>query len=140
MRLLFGDAFLKAFDAICHLPSGKPLPNQDQDQDQNQDQEQDPDQEQASARQHLPSSEHVHSREDPNHRRHTYCGPRFCVPDFLHERFERQLGAEAAKTDLLGYYADVEKDLGDEPIVGKVIDWLERRFARDLQDEFDDSQ
>lgn len=73
------------------------------------------------------------------HRRHTYCGVNLCVPDFLHEQFERQLGPMRNKIELAGmdgWYADLDKKL-NAPIPDE-IEYLRRKFKEAIREEFGD--
>jgi uncharacterized protein YdaU (DUF1376 family) len=63
------------------------------------------------------------------HRKHAYCGARFCVPSFLHEQFDKQLGSKGTdRFDLLAWYPALDTASAD-PIAGEVLDWLRRAFA-----------
>jgi HrpA-like RNA helicase len=73
-----------------------------------------------------------------SHRKHVYCGQRFCVPDFLHEQFEQQLGNQRDKVDLLGldgYYATVDNE-SEGPIADDPLQFLRKRFTADVKTLF----
>lgn len=50
------------------------------------------------------------------HHGHTYCGG-LCVPHFLHEQFEEQLGPKAQEFDLLAWYPKRDAQRKREMIV-----------------------
>lgn len=79
-----------------------------------------------------------------SHRSHVYCGQRFCVPEFLHEQFEQQLGRHKDDVVLLGldegaFYFSADKE-SDDPIMEDPLNWLKKRFSQALRDEFGASE
>lgn len=64
-----------------------------------------------------PAARHGLAPLSRSHRGHAWCGERICVPEFLHERFVKAVGGDAADPDLRAFYADTLDQLPDsQPI------------------------
>ena len=73
------------------------------------------------------------------HRRHTYCGVKFCVPMFLHEAFANQLGEQGlAKFDLLEWYPTLDARYEAIPIGGDILAWVRKEFTEATKALFGD--
>lgn len=73
------------------------------------------------------------------HRAHAFCGERFCVPQFLHDEFEKQLGDRGlARFDPFDWYARLDARYADIPIGGDVLAFVRGEFRAATKDLFAD--
>lgn len=73
------------------------------------------------------------------HRKHAYCGTKFCVPAFLHEQFANQLGERGlARFDLLTWYPQLDARYEDFAIPGDVLAWVRKEFTEATKGLFAD--
>jgi hypothetical protein len=69
----------------------------------------------------------------PAHHHHAYCGD-LCVPMFLHEEFNGQLGTRAGEFDLLSWYPKRDSDRQFEQIVvEEPLTWWREAFRAELR-------
>jgi len=66
------------------------------------------------------------------HRGHAHCGARFCVPHFLHEEFDRQLGGSDV-VDLLAWYPKVDARAQQLDVIEDPLAYVRGEFKKALQ-------
>ena len=88
---------------------------------------------------HIAEAEATPKAGKSTHRRHTFCGIKFCVPMFLHEGFTNQLGEQGlAKFDLLEWYPTLDERYEAIPIGGDVLGWVRKEFQEATKSLFGD--